>query len=172
MKITDLSPSEYNNYYSGYIGMVPRETTLIEGFTKGANEVVDFFGSIPEDKWHTTYAKGKWSLKEVFQHLIDTERIFQYRCFRIARHDATPLPGFEQDNYIEPSQANNKTMNALLEEFKAVRQSFITLLNTLSDEDFKFMGNVSGSPTSARAAAFIVLGHYIWHMNIIKERYL
>lgn len=172
MKVTELTPSEYGSFYSGYIGLVPKDATLMEGYNNGMNYVTDFFMSIPEKKWNKTYAEDKWTIKEVFQHLIDTERIFQYRCFRIARHDATPLVGFEQDNYVKPSQAKHKTMGALVEEFNSVRQSFITLLYTLSDEDLKFVGNVSGFSTSARAAAFIVLGHYIWHINIIKERYL
>ncbi|MBU3821601.1 DinB family protein [Flavobacteriaceae bacterium XHP0103] len=172
MKVTDLSPSEYGDFYRGYIGLVPTESTLIEGFVNGMNDVTNFFMSIPEKKWNKTYAQGKWTIKEVFQHIIDTERIFQYRCFRIARHDATPLVGFEQDDYIIPSQAKHKTMESLVEEFKSVRQSFITLLYTLSDEDLKFVGNVSGYATSARGAAFITLGHYIWHINILKERYL
>jgi len=136
------------------------------------NYVTDFFLSIPEKKWNKTYAEGKWTIKEIFQHLIDTERIFQYRCFRISRYDTAPLIGFNQDAYVEPSQAKHKTMGALVEEFNTVRLSFITLLYSLSDEDLKFVGNVSSFSTSCRAAAFIVLGHYIWHINIIKERYL
>jgi hypothetical protein len=90
----------------------------------------------------------------------------------MARHDKTPLPGFEQDDYIVPSQAKNKSIESLVEEFKAVRQSFIALLNSLSNEDLQSLGTANGNVMSARAAAFIVLGHNQWHMNIIKERYL
>ncbi|TGV00378.1 DinB family protein [Flavivirga rizhaonensis] len=134
--------------------------------------VLQFFESIPSDKLNYRYAEGKWSIKEVFQHLIDTERIFQHRCFRFSRHDKTSISGFEQDDYIAPSLANDKSLESLIEEFNAVRQSFIVLLKSLNDVDLKFIGNASSSNMSARAAAFTILGHSIWHINIINERYL
>ncbi|UKM64015.2 DinB family protein [Flavobacteriaceae bacterium GSB9] len=172
MNITDLNTTEYANYYANYLDLVPKETTLIEGFKKGFHSVFEFFENIPAVKLNYAYAHEKWSVKEVFQHLIDTERIFQYRCFCIARQDKTPLPGFNQDDYIVPSEAKNKSMDALVAEFKTVRLSFLTLLESLNDSDLKSVGNVSGNAMSARAAAFIVLGHYLWHIDIISKRYL
>ena len=118
------------------------------------------------------YAAGKWSIKEVFQHIIDTERVFLYRCFRIARHDKTPLTGFEQDDYIVPSKANSKSIESLLEEYQTVRQNSIVLLKSLSETDLKHLGNASDHMLSARAAAFMTLGHEIHHIEVIKERYL
>ncbi|AUP81107.1 DinB family protein [Flavivirga eckloniae] len=172
MKTSDLKTTEYHDYYGRYISLVPKEVTLIDGFKRDLDMVLQFFESIPSDKLNYSYAAGKWSIKEVFQHLIDTERIFQNRCFRFARHDKTAISGFEQDDYIEPSQANNKSLELLVEEFKAVRQSFMVLLKSLNDTDLKFIGNASGLNMSARAAAFTILGHSIWHINVIKERYL
>lgn len=172
MKITDLNPTEYNEYYSKYIGLVSKQQILIDGFTEGLNEIVNFFESIPEVKLNYAYGPDKWTVKEVFQHVIDTERIFQYRCFCIARRDKNILPGFEQNDYIKPSQAKNKSLESLIDEFKTVRSSFIVLLASLQDEDLRCIGDVSGNPMSARAAAFIVLGHHQWHINIIKEHYL
>ncbi|AXP82878.1 DinB superfamily protein [Mariniflexile rhizosphaerae] len=172
MKISEVKPNEFSEFYANYLALVPKETTLIDGFNKDLKEVVDFFQHIPAIKLNYAYAKEKWRVKEVFQHLIDTERVFQYRCFCIARRDKTPLPGFEQDDYIAPSQAKNKSIESLVEEFKSVRLSFIALLNSLSNEDLQFLGNANGNTMSARAAAFIVLGHNQWHINIIKERYL
>lgn len=172
MTTAHLKTTEYHEYYSRYINLVSKETTLLDGFKEDANMVIQYFEAIPSDKLDYAYAEGKWTIKEVFQHLIDTERIFQHRCFRIARHDKTRISGFEQDDYIEPSQANHKSIETLIEEFKAVRQSFIVLLKSLSDTDLKFIGNANGADMSARAAAFTVLGHSIWHINVIKERYL
>jgi len=172
MKITDLKPIEYGQFYSNYLGLVPKETTLLESFSQNSNYVIGFFESLPKDKLNHAYAPNKWTVIEVFQHLIDTERIFQYRCFRIARHDKTALTGFEENDYIESSQAKYKSIASLIEEFKAVRQNFIILLKSLRDEDLKYIGNANGNPLSARAAAFIVLGHSFWHINIVKERYL
>ena len=172
MTISDLETKEYNPYYGTYISQVSKDATLTEGFNKGRDAVVAFFKSIPEDTLDYRYATGKWTIKEVFQHIIDTEQIFLYRCLRIARHDAAPLMGFEQDDYIVPSRANEKSLEQLLEAYLAVRQNFIVLLKSLSNDDLKAIGIASDSPLSARAAAFIVLGHEKHHMRVIEERYL
>lgn len=172
MTIKDLKITEYNSYYSSYVNLIPKDTELVEGFKTGSHKVIDFFQSIVPEKLDYAYAEKKWNIKEVFQHLIDTERVFQYRCFRFSRRDKTPISGFEQDNYIEPSQAKNKSIDDLIEEFKAVRQSFIVLLNSLSENDLKFVGYANGSKLSARAAAYIILGHEIHHIEVIKKLYL
>ncbi|PWH82892.1 DinB family protein [Algibacter marinivivus] len=172
MRVTDLNTSEYNSYYGTYTSKVPKDVTLMDGFVKAEKDVVDFFKSIPEGKLEYRYASGKWSIKEVLQHIIDTERVFMYRCFRIARHDSAPLVGYEQDDYIEPSKADDKSINDLLEEYKIGRKSFIILLKSINDADLMFTGHASGSPLSARAAAFIILGHEIHHMEVIKTLYL
>lgn len=172
MKVTDLSASEYNSYYRAYTSKVSKDITLIDGFVEAENDVVDFFKSIPENKLEYRYASGKWSIKDVFQHIIDTERVFMYRCFRISRHDATPLAGYEQDDYVNPSNADEKSLNDLIEEYQVGRQSFIVLLKSLKDNDLKFIGHASGYPLSSRAAAFIILGHEIHHMEVIKSLYL
>lgn len=168
----DLKPSEYNSYYSIYIDKAPKNHNLIEGLNDGLNKVSDFFKSIPKEKLEYSYAEGKWTIKEVFQHIIDTERIFMYRCFRIGRHDETPLMGYEQDDYVAPSQANKKSMESLLEEYELVRKNFIVLIKGFNDDDLKFIGEASENSVSARANAFIILGHEIWHMDVIKRLYL
>ena len=104
--------------------------------------------------------------------MIDTERIFQYRCFRIARHDKTELAGFDQNIFIEPSMASNKTIEAIVSEFIAVRDSSLSLLHSLSEMDLAQIGVANSGDMSARAAAFVITGHEIWHMEIISERYL
>ena len=134
--------------------------------------VIDYFSSIPKDKLEFRYQPKKWTIKEVLQHIIDTERIFTYRLLRIARKDTTPLAGFDQDIYVDPSEANNKSINDLIEEFSTTRLYTINLINSISNENLKNLGTASNSPVSARACAFILLGHSIWHINIIKERYL
>lgn len=172
MTVKDLNPSEFNPFYSAYINLIPKELELLEGFNLGLYHVNDFFNSISKDKLTYKYAENKWTVKEILQHIIDTERIFMYRCLRIGRHDQTPLAGFEENDYIIPSLANNKSIELLLEEYQAGRQNFIVLLKSLSETDLKFIGNANGTSLSARAAAFIILGHELWHIKIIKERYL
>ncbi len=172
MTIKDLHTTEFHEYYRRYIFKLSDELPLIGAFVEGKKSTVDFFKGIPADKHSYRYEHGKWSVKEVFQHLIDTERIFMYRCFRIARRDETPLSGFDQNIYIEPSNANNKDMEALITEFQMLQDSSISLLKSLSGHDLMSVGNSNGSPMSARAAAFVIPGHNIWHMNVIKEKYL
>jgi len=172
MNVSDLSTSEYSSFYKTYIDKVSNETTLIEGFRLGEQRILSFFKSIPKDKLEYRYAPDKWTIKDVFQHIIDNERVFMYRCFRIARHDKAPLMGYEQDDYIVPSKANEKSIGDLIEEYQAVRLNFIVFLKSLKADDLKYMGTASESPMSARAAAFITLGHETHHVNVVRERYL
>lgn len=172
MTTQDLNVSEYNEYYKRYIDKLSKSLLLRDGYKIEKTNTLDFFKSIPKDKLEYRYTPGKWTIKEVFQHLIDTERIFMYRCFRIARRDATPLIGYDQNIYIEPSGANKKSIDELLEEFKIARENSISILNSLTDEDLCSIGNSNGAVMSARAAAFTIIGHDIWHMDVIKERYL
>ena len=172
MTKNDLKKAEFDPYYWRYIDKLSDSLGVRESFGIGKGSVVGFFKNIPEDKHDYVYAKDKWTCKEILQHLIDAERIFQYRCFRIARNDKTALAGFDQNIYIAPSLANSKTMDGLLDEFSILRDSSISLLNSLTDEDLKKIGEANGAAMSARAAAFTITGHEIWHMEIITERYL
>ncbi|WP_299104606.1 DinB family protein [uncultured Tenacibaculum sp.] len=168
----DLQTSEYNEYYGNYINLVAADTELVAGFEKDEKYVVDFFSNVPENKLLHRYQEGKWTIKEILQHIIDTERIFMYRFFRIARNDQSPLMGFEQNDYIEPSEANNKSLEALLTEFKLTRQYSLNLIASIPEEHLINMGTASNAAVSARACAYILLGHSMWHINIINERYL
>ena len=102
MKVTDLSTLECNAYYETYTNKVSKDIALIDGFIDAKNSVVDFFKSIPEHKLEYQYASDKWSIKEILQHIIDTERVFMYRCFRIARHDTTPLADLSKTILLIP----------------------------------------------------------------------
>ncbi len=168
----ELSTSEYHEYYKRYIDKLPEDIQLKKSFTDGMEIVYNFFNSIPKEKLEYRYQPEKWSIKEVFQHLIDTERIFMLRCFRIARRDTTPLPGYDQNIYIKPSKANEKSIIELLDEFKVNRKNSIHLLNSLKDNDLEFIGYSNNHAMSARAAAFIIPGHDIWHIDVIKDKYL
>ena len=167
-----LESKEFDEYYLRYIDKLTGETELRKGFNEGKKTVVDFFKSIPSEKLEYRYQPEKWSVKEILQHLIDTERIFMYRCFRIARRDRTSLAGYDQDAYIAPSGANEKSLDELLNEFIINRNNSVAMLHSLSDDNLQFIGNSNGGEMSARAAAFTILGHDIWHMEVIKQRYL
>ena len=172
MKRVTVSPDEHHEYYGRYIEKLAADTELLPGFETGGRQMVEFFLSIPDDKLTYRYEPGKWDIKEILQHLIDTERIFIYRCFRIARHDPIPLAGFNQDDYVAPSNATQKSLTVLIREYEAVRVASRTFLSSLSDKDLQTVGNANGSAMSARAAAFIIIGHEIWHQEVIRQRYL
>lgn len=172
MTKADLNSNEYNAYYETYINKISDKTTLIGGFEEDKKMVIDFFSSLPNEKLEYRYQPEKWTIKELLQHLIDTERIFMYRLLRIARKDTTPLSGYDQDVYAEPSEANNKSLENLIEEFSVTRMYSINLIKSISDKNLKNLGTASDSPVSARACGFILLGHSVWHIDIIKERYL
>ncbi|SDS16918.1 DinB superfamily protein [Polaribacter sp. KT25b] len=172
MNKKDLQPKEYHEYYARYIDKVDENIELNIGFEVDKKMVVDFFNTIPKEKQEFRYQPEKWTIKEVLQHIIDTERVFIYRLFCIARNDKTAFPGYEQDDYIAPSEANKKSMEDLIEEFSITRLSSLNLIKSISKENLKNLGTASDSTISARACAFILLGHSVWHIEIIKERYL
>lgn len=166
----DLKPSEFNPYYGTYIKKTSGLT--LESLKSSGEKTISFFKSIPSSKLEYRYADGKWTIKEIIQHLMDAERIFTYRALRIARKDKTPLPGFEQDDYVLPSQANKRSMEDLLNEFKAIKMATVSLYDSFSEEMLMELGTASNSPVSVRAIGFIIIGHEIHHCDVIKERYL
>ena len=172
MKVTDLNTTDYYDYYELYLSRVPKDLDLIDGYQKGREHVMNFFSSIPADRWTYSYGEGKWSIAEVVQHIIDTERIFIHRCFRIARGEQQNITGFDQDDYVPSSGADHKGKEALMEEYATTRDFSISILKSLSNEDLNRMGKASGHSLKAAAGAFIVLGHEIWHNHIIEDRYL
>ena len=169
MKRTDLQPDEFGAYYLNYIEQVDPELDLIQAFNQSRTK--DFFQKIPDSGYSSKYGADKWTIGEVFQHIIDSERVFTYRMFRVGRGDQTPLPGFDQNVFMAPSRATEKSKIDLLTEFAATRSFTLSVVNSFVDPDWKRIGEASGNPLSARASAFIILGHEIWHTNIIEERY-
>lgn len=171
MRVSDLSASEYNPFYHGYILSVG-ENSLLTELEKGKDELISFLENLEEGKLKYAYADGKWTLAELLVHVIDAERVFQYRALRFARNDKTSLAGFDQDIYVPQSNADSKTREDILEEYKAVRESTQSLFRSFDDEALKRVGVASGSEMSTRAMGFIICGHQAHHLKIIHERYL
>ncbi|EWH14621.1 hypothetical protein KLA_02297 [Cellulophaga geojensis KL-A] len=171
MKATELTLQDYNAYYKGYIDLVG-DVSLLAALQNGKKKFKDLIAVIPDSKLDFSYATGKWTVAEVLVHIIDTERIFQYRALRFSRLDATPLPGFEQDDYVPTSNANSRNRKSLLQEFLDVRAATISLFASLTQEQLKFIGTASNSPMSTAAAGFVACGHLEHHSKIILERYL
>ena len=171
MKSSSLQSNEYANFYKPYIEALG-EVVLMNELEQSLSFFIDFLKTIPSEKHEFRYAEGKWTIKDIVQHLIDAERIFAYRALRIARKDKTPLPGFEENEYVETAFANKRVMNDLIEEFITVREATISLFKTFTEEQLLQMGTASEKPVSVRAIGFITLGHQKHHEKIIKERYL
>lgn len=167
-----LDTTEFAPYYKPYIDKTLNYASVLDGLKENKNEVVLFFENLPKDKLEFSYAAGKWTPKDILLHLIDAERIFTYRALRISRNDKTELPGFEEDDYVIEANANNRELKDLLLEFETVRSATVSLYSTFSDIQMKRMGKASNCDVSVRALAYMTLGHYLHHMQIIKERYL
>ncbi|OUS00931.1 damage-inducible protein DinB [Flavobacteriales bacterium 33_180_T64] len=167
----DLRKEEYNPYYQTYIEKVG-SVTLLNGLKDNGDKTIAFLESISEDKLEYRYEEGKWTIKEVIQHLIDTERVFAYRALCIARKDKALFPGFSQNEYAMHSGANNRSIYSLMNEYKAVRLASIILFDSFSEDMLLQIGIASNSNLSSRAIAFIIVGHENHHCEIIKERYL
>jgi uncharacterized damage-inducible protein DinB len=171
MTANDVSINEYNPFYQTYINKA-QNVDLKRGLRQSFETVIEFLNTIPEDKLEYHYADGKWTIKEVIQHIIDAERIFAYRALRIARQDQTPLPGFEENDYVPASFANDRSRAELLSDYKAVREATISLFDSFTDAMLLQIGTASDSPISVRALGFITIGHENHHCQVIKERYL
>ena len=162
---------EFAPYYDTYISLIDGDD-VISILDEQPGELRSIISPLPEEKGTHAYDAGKWTIKEVLSHLIDGERIFAYRILRISRGDETPIEGFEQDGYIENSNANGRNFGELLEEFDLQRRSNLLLLNNLTDEGSRRMGTASGNPISVRALTFIMAGHVRHHIGILREKYL
>lgn len=171
MSAIKLNSNEYVPYQKMYIDLVD-DKPLNDLLITSLNEFVSFLGEIPSGKFNYAYEVGKWTINEVLLHMIDTERIFQYRALRFSREDKTDLPGFSENDFVPYSNANSRTLESLLVEYNAVRMSTIALYQTFSDAALQIVGNASGSTMSVRALGYLVVGHQQHHVNVIKERYL
>jgi uncharacterized damage-inducible protein DinB len=172
MKITDLQSNEYPAYAEIYVSQVDTTWTLVEELEVSVHNLIRFVQDIPIDKHDYRYAEGKWTIKDILQHLIDAERVFAYRALRFSRNDATELPGYDQDLYVDNAYANKRHMKDLLTELSTVRHSTMQLFGSFSEEQLLKRGMASGYNVSVRALGFMIIGHQNHHMKVFRERYL
>jgi uncharacterized damage-inducible protein DinB len=163
--------SEYPNYAHGYISLVP-DGNIVGILSQQLEETLALINSIPDARKDWRYAEGKWSVKELIGHVIDSERIFAYRALRFGRGDSTPLSGFEQDDYVRGGGFSDRSLSDLAEEYEHVRRATISLLANLDDEAWSRRGSANDNEISVRALAFIIAGHERHHVEILRTRYL
>ena len=171
MLVSELNKDEYAPFFEGYI-QGSSKGILVEELEISLHEFIRFVQNIPMDKFDFRYAEGKWTIKEIIQHIIDTERIFAYRALRISRNDKTALAGFNEDDYVDNTNANERNLQGLLTEMAVVRQATLSLFKSFSQEQLKRIGTASNHTISVRAIGFIMIGHQKHHQKIFEERYL
>ena len=160
-------PVYYHNYINQAIG-----EDLNQIFSEQAASFRTFLDSLTASQWDHRYASGKWSIKELLQHIVDAERIFAYRALCIARKDTTPLPGFDENQYQDNAKTENRDWKDLVEEFSLVRASNIILFRSFDEDQLEATGTASDASNYVRAFGFIMAGHVAHHLKIIQERYL
>lgn len=171
MIVSDIQPNEHDEYTSYYLDLVPKGN-FEEELQRSTEQVLTFFATIPPHLGDYAYAKEKWTIKEVLQHMIDVERIFAYRALRFARQETAHLPGFDVEAYGAAAETTHRTLPELIEEYRLTRQSTLLLFRSFTPAMLVRKGIASGNVISVRAAGFKLIGHEIHHCKIIKERYL
>lgn len=157
-------------YYHYYIDLI-EENDLMSALISSKKTLLEHLKSIPYDIENHAYAEGKWSVKEVIRHIIDTERIFQYRALRFSRLDNTELAGYDENVYIANSKNLNYSLSDLAEEFEHVRNSTIHLFKGLTDNLLDFKGTANNTQVTTRGIGFMIVGHQLHHVKVLKERY-
>ena len=161
----------YPEYYNKYMDL-----TENADYIKVLKDSLLTLENAPVSQWKTlgdsVYAKGKWTIKELLQHLIDTERIFAYRTLVFARKDTQITPSFDQDEYVNHADVSHRTIEDLLEEYKTVKRSLIALFQSFTSDMMNNVGTMASGKISVLAFPYIIAGHQKWHFNILEERYM
>jgi uncharacterized damage-inducible protein DinB len=165
------SQEDYIPYYHYYIGLV-KDSDVIPALENTKQEILNFIKSLPEEKADYAYAPGKWSIKQVLNHIIDTERIFGYRALRFARGDAQAVPAFDENLYAQNASLQNSSLALLCEEFETVRKANQLLFQQLNDAELALKGQTAAGEVSVLSIGFMLCGHGLHHLKVIQERYL
>ena len=163
--------TEFQKYIQRYLDLIPTENWL-EEMKKSGEKTISLYSFLAEEQSNFAYAEGKWTLKELMQHLIDAEKIFAYRALRFARKDKTELPGWDEELYAQHYYSAERTLQSLLEEFDAVRKSSVLFFENLNPRQLSETGVANGNEISVETIGKLIVGHNIHHLNIIEERYL
>ena len=165
-----LRPAEYDSYYDAYISNLPAGT-LTEVLTSDLDFWESFFEHITEEDNLAAYAPGKWTVKQVIQHCLDTERIFSTRALMFARGETQNIPGYDHEVYALNSGADNRTLFSLKAEFLALRNSSRVLFESFSKAEMKKAGIANGNKVTVQALAYIIPGHCIHHFQVLRRKY-
>lgn len=171
LEIEHPSKNEFDSYYQGYIEKVEGKQLSLTLRQQRA-KMIELIDGLTEEQADYRYAPGKWSVKEVLGHLLDTERVFVYRAMSIARDEKQSLPGFDQDEYVRTGNFDQRSVESLKTEYEAVRNATIALFESLDEASWLKTGTANDVTVSVRAIGYIVPGHEAHHLAILRERYL
>ncbi|MEW5914762.1 MAG: DinB family protein [Gemmatimonadota bacterium] len=163
-------PTEHVPYFSRYIDLVP-EGDILKLLADQQRDTQALLETLSEQQARYRYADGKWSVAEVIGHLADTERVFAYRALRFARGDTTPVPGFDENAYTPAGRFDDRSLGDVAAEFAAVRHASLALLRSLPRGADERVGSADGKPVSVRALAYIIAGHELHHVKLLRTRY-
>jgi len=163
--------NEYAPYYETYISKVPKDQDILHILLEQKILFVEFIKGLTEEQLQYAYEPGKWTARQAIMHIIETERVFAYRALAISRNDKTPIPGFDQNVYVDNNFVSHLDAEHLWQDFSITRNGSIIMLKGLVDEQWLRIGTASDKPVSVRAAAYMIAGHLNHHMGIFKERY-
>jgi hypothetical protein len=158
-------------YFHYYFDLI-EGNDLVAELTLNAEYTLQKIDAIPNNRWHTAYAQGKWTMVEVIRHVIETERIFSYRAMRFSRFDSTPLPGFNENEYISALSHIVFSKEQVKNEFRTLRDSSIQLFKSMTPEMLQFAGNANGWMVTAEMLGFMIVGHGLHHLRVLDERYI
>ncbi len=166
-----ISTDEYGQFFSTYIQYC-KEKTLMEQFESGEDTLSDLLFGLSDEKMMYRYEPGKWSVKQIVGHIMDTERVMAFRALSFARGEKQAFPGYDHDQYVEQANFDERSAQDLLMEYRAVRESTILLFSSLTSDMLMKRGSASNVEFTVRALGFIICGHELHHIKILKERYL
>ncbi len=166
-----LKPQPLGNYFDRYLNL-SNDADLISGFKRQTNETLQLLAPFTEEQWNYRYAEGKWSIKEILIHLMDTERVFAYRALRFARLDKTPLPSYDENHFAANCMADERTVKSILEEYMVVRTCTVAMFVNFHESVLNHVGIASDYQITPAGLGFIILGHEMHHTNVIRDRYM
>ena len=170
-QINRPSTSEHAPYYSRYIDLVP-EGNILRILEAQNEETIRTLSGLTEEKALFRYAPGKWSVKEVVGHVIDTERVFGFRAFAFSRGDKNAFPGMEQNEYAQGANYEERSLREILDEFAEVRKGNLRFFRTLNESMLTRVGKASGFEFTVRSTIYIIAGHELHHASVLRDRYL
>jgi len=171
LAITAPPSGEYAEFYAGYVQRAQARDDVFAALAQQIDELRSALGDLSDEQARLKPGPKEWSIKEVMGHLNDVERVFSYRLLRVSRNDPTPLPGFEQDDYVRESGFDQCALKDLIQEFEYLRRANILAINNMSEEAMLRLGTASGHPVSARALIYMLVGHVDHHMASLHEVY-